>query len=513
MLRVAWILSAALLFASCDTNQRLPLDVSERAKSLTVSANAQIGHYDLDEEWARIARDVVPGFAGFYRSASGDYVVLTSRPEYEQAARDLVEQTADALGRVRIVTRGAIVRYDFYDLNSWKRALEPLIDDVDVYWLDIDEVRNLLILGVRSVDVRSDVLAVASELNIPEDAVDLQQTVKPVPRGSLTDRVRPVLGGLQIQSVAGSCTFGFNAFANGTQGFVTASHCSTQTFGTDGTVQYQPSMTPANRIGAETNDPSGQRRSDAAFYTLDLGTLGDVGSIARTTYSAVNQPGSLLIDPSHSRFRITEKVPNEAQVVGELVNKVGATSGWTQGQVVQTCVTLSSLPCQWVALVWSEPGDSGSPMFQQNGPHEPLASEIGLWGILWGGPPNDWTTTWYSPISGVEHDLGVLTVQPPPAPPPIAGIVGPYEVQQHVNCSWTSNVLGGVSPFTYEWRRDGSVAGTDSYYATWDTGSSDFLLELRVWDAYGRMGFNHRTVTVEGAGQVDCEWRGHDPAP
>jgi hypothetical protein len=505
-LRISWVLFAAVLLLSCDSNHRLPLDVSESAKGLTGPATAQIGHYDLDEEWARIARDVVPGFAGFYRSASGDYVVLTSRPEYEQAARELVEQVADALGRARIVTRGAIVKYDFYDLNSWKRALVPLIDDVDVYWLDIDEVRNLLVLGVRSVDVRTDVMAAARVLNIPEDAVDVQQTVKPVPRSSLTDRIRPVLAGLRIRSAAGPCTFGFNALSNGTRGFVTASHCSTHRFGTDGTVQYQPTITHANRIGAETNDPSGQRRSDAAFYTMDPGTSGDVGFIARTTYSAVNQPGSLLINPSHPRFRITGKVPNGVQVFGELVNKVGATSGWTQGQVVQTCVTLGPLPCQWVALVWSEHGDSGSPMFQQNGPHEPLAGEVGLWGILWGGPPGDWTTTWYSPISGVEHDLGVLTVEPPPAPPPAVAIVGPYEVQQHVHCTWTSNLSGGVSPFTYEWRRDGSVVGTDSHYTTWDTGTTDFLLELRVWDAYWRMGFSYRTVTVEGAGQVDCEW-------
>jgi hypothetical protein len=93
-----------------------------------------------------------------------------------------------------------------------------------------------------------------------------------------------------------------------------------------------------------------------------------------------------------------------------------------------------------------------------------------------------------------------------PPPPPTAEITGPYEVQQHVHCTWDSKVSGGASPFTYEWRRDGSVVSTDSHYATWDTGAGDFMLELRVWDAHERIGFDYRTVAVDGFGQVDCEW-------
>jgi hypothetical protein len=51
------------------------------------------------------------------------------------------------------------------------------------------------------------------------------------------------------------------------------------------------------------------------------------------------------------------------------------------------------------------------------------------------------------------------------------------------------------------------VVSTDSHYATWDTGAADFLLELelRVWDAHERIGFDYRTVAVDGFGQVDCE--------
>ena len=61
--------------------------------------------------------------------------------------------------------------------------------------------------------------------------------------------------------------------------------------------------------------------------------------------------------------------------------------------------------CQYVSSTWSEPGDSGSPMFVVR-----ADGTVSLHGVLHGGPAGDWTTTWYSPVGRVEKELGGLQV-------------------------------------------------------------------------------------------------------
>src|SRR5438093_2760311 len=71
------------------------------------------------------------------------------------------------------------------------------------------------------------------------------------------------------------------------------------------------------------------RYSDTAYSQRAAGVTADQGFIAQTT--AVNS-GSLTIS---GQFRIVTKGPS---VVGDVVNKVGRTTGWSQGQVTATCV-------------------------------------------------------------------------------------------------------------------------------------------------------------------------------
>lgn len=415
--------------------------------------------YDLDAQWAQVAREEVPGFAGYYRSPAGTYVVSVARAESARQAEALVASRLAAAGKRGVVTESRLVVYAFDELKAWKDALAPLVDGEDIYWLDIAEEQNRLVLGVRSPAVAHQVLEAAARLGVPAPAVDAIQSRKPTPRSDIRDHIDPVTGGTEIQrSGYVRCTLGFNAYSGTLAGFVTASHCSGTENSTDGTVQYQSDWgVTADSIGAEYNDPSSNRMSDAAFYLYasGLGRVPDWGQIARTTDVGIGESGSLTIDTQHPRFRIVGKAPNAVQGLYEVVNKVGRTTGWTQGEVTQTCVTLRGYSCQWRAELWSWQGDSGAPIFQQLGSTEPDASRVILWGILQGGPENDSSETWYSPMSGIEHDLGTLGVAcdslATACAPIFVAIDGPNYITSSDDYEWEAMPSGGDSTYTYAW--------------------------------------------------------------
>jgi len=125
-----------------------------------------------------------------------------------------------------------------------------------------------------------------------------------------------------------------------------------------------------------------------------------LGGIAQT--SGPNN-GSLTITGS---FNITSEAN---AIVGDVANKVGRTTGWTQGMVTNTCVntgvsgTRIVQLCQTFVSAGVGAGDSGSDVFGQTG-----GSSVRLLGILWGGNSQG-TQFVYSPIGNVEQELGPLT--------------------------------------------------------------------------------------------------------
>jgi len=240
------------------------------------------------------------------------------------------------------------------------------------------------------------------------------------PTPTLQDSVRPVQGGLQIAFQANGsgyfCTLGFNAVRLGVAGFVTNSHC-TSTYGSvDGTKHYQPTIAEGNLIGTEIVDPpflKGNgcpkflkcRYSDSAFSQRTDGALTGLGLIEKT--DGVNN-GSLKIAGS---FQIVGEAATNASV-GYTLNKVGRTTGWTQGPVTKSCVHTTSsgtvLRCQDFVDADVYNGDSGSPVFGN-----PNGNNVQLHGILWGGTDcNFWTcqTLIYSPMANIQQpgDLGPL---------------------------------------------------------------------------------------------------------
>ena len=110
-------------------------------------------------------------------------------------------------------------------------------------------------------------------------------------------------------------------------------------------------------------------------------------------------------------FRIVrESTPS----VGDTVNKVGITTGWTSGEVVDTCAQ-TELPnsdrvllCQTIVInMEADLGDSGAPVFEIT--NSPNNDDVELLGILWGAfnADGDPTVTWISPVGNVYLDLGM----------------------------------------------------------------------------------------------------------
>ena len=95
--------------------------------------------------------------------------------------------------------------------------------------------------------------------------------------------------------------------------------------------------------------------------------------------------------------------------MGQTVNKIGRTTGWTFGKVTNTCVTVNvsgsniTQICQSLVTAGVGAGDSGSPVFNWSG----TGNTVRLAGILWGGSGNNLFV--FSPMSGIEKELGALT--------------------------------------------------------------------------------------------------------
>ena len=146
--------------------------------------------------------------------------------------------------------------------------------------------------------------------------------------------------------------------------------------------------------------------SSRALYAGTQSSAGD--SIAIT--SAPNIPNNLTVT---GYTRLANEGTGEL-AVRDPVNKVGRTTGWTQAAVSRSCVDtgvsgskIVQLCQYWVSHTTAQivgGGDSGSSVWTGSGNNATLV------GLLWGGS-SDNRTFIYSPWSGVERELGNLTLQ------------------------------------------------------------------------------------------------------
>lgn len=395
-----------LLAAACTQTDDVAGPSSQRP-SPRVSQEAQApSPDDLDR--------MVPGFGGFFLDRTGTPTVYLT----EAGSRGAAERALDGYlarrgpGQLRV----ARAQYQYRQLEGWYQRLTPAALAVPgAIFVDNDEASNRVRVGVEDLSAMGQVRAALVESGIPYDAVIIERAEPVVMMVTLRDRVRPISGGLQINFPGFLCTLGFNATSGSQASFITNSHCTNDQGGVEGTPYWQPTQTiDPLQIATEVADPEYRRniagcprgkkcrQSDASRAAYASGISFILGQIAKTT-GANN--GDLTISGA---FTITAEDLRQSFTVGETLNKVGRTTGWTQGSVTQTCVNTGVSGtnivqlCQTFVSAGVNSGDSGSPVFRITS-----GSNVTLAGILWGGSGTSLFV--FSPLRNIENELGALT--------------------------------------------------------------------------------------------------------
>jgi hypothetical protein len=426
---------AALVSACVDFQPSAP-EVDRAASSAPVAAARRLG---ADAEFERIAR-AVPGFGGMYYDGSGRLNVFITGASSRSAQGILnalgeVTEALRAQGRIAPLADDIIVlegRRDYLELTALHDRVFPVLSELGAAFLDIDETRNQLVLGVLGGTSTAGLQARVQSLGVPMDAIAFEVTppIAPLSNHTLRDLQDPIGGGLQIgfedSQYVYLCTLGFNvlrgAALRDSNHFFTNSHCTLDMGSVTG-VEYWMPFSPGlgaggTFVGVEVEDPPFVpgiciapwlcRWSDAAMVRLQEGIPTDVGAIYRTTsFGTGASPGSIEIDAAQRTFRIADEQP--WPLVGEIVNKMGRTSGWTRGPVTRNCVSIArslnpptALACQIIVAAHSDFGDSGSPVFAPLG----SSSSVRLYGILWGGPASaPFNFFVFSTMDGIREDF------------------------------------------------------------------------------------------------------------
>ncbi len=392
----------------------------------------------LEKQFSDIEREI-PGFAGWYFDHDGNAVVRVKHEQHREAAMERVARILDTRtqagrgrsaarkGRPAISARPAL--YSFLELAAFRDAITRVLP-AGVNRIDVDEEDNVLSLGVEDASYVAGARAGAARAGIPGSALRVDVVGKIQSRLTLSDYQRPLRGGIGFAFAgwggAGECSIGVNGYLNGIPGFITASHCAGKAWGWDNATAYQPTFwqaaadewedpptfpgthqgtcpegeagkycCPANPAGASC------RYSDSAFYRYVTPSVEHGGAtIARTDWA--QSPSTTVIGSMPVLGTIY------ATPTGEWLDKIGRTTGWTWGQVLDTCVRtahdspgpnggLVILLCQNTTSIDVAAGDSGAPVFKWfDYDHVEWA------GIIWG---EDAHVSYHSPAEGVEMDI------------------------------------------------------------------------------------------------------------
>lgn len=326
----------------------------------------------------------------------------------------------EPLGPADQVPAAAAARQD--PLPGWFANSSPAVLALPgAVFADHDEAHNRLLFGVENAAMIPGVRNALTRLGIPSSAYAIEVTEPIHQVATLRDKWPSTQGGIQIHFGQFLCTLGFNADDGAERSFITASHCTGKQGGVEGTQYYQPTSTvDATVIATEVEDPQyfrggacprGRkcRYSDAARARYSSSVSSTRGAIAKT--SEANN-GSTTVTGA---FTITSQDnTTKSFASGTQVNKVGRTTGWTQGNTTNTCVNTNvsgtniTQLCQTFVdgpgnAVVVGGGDSGSNVFRITS-----GDNVQLVGILWGGNSSG-TLFVFSPLQGIQRELGTLT--------------------------------------------------------------------------------------------------------
>lgn len=307
--------------------------------------------------------------------------------------------------------------YSFLDLAGWRVSARALFSEPGFVALDIDEVRNRIVIGIEDLADSKSLKLKLSDLGVPLEAILFEEMVSPTPSLALDDEVTPRVGAIRLGPPGGYlCTLGFNAHHlahYGGRGFVTNSHCSRFPFENETSgVFRQPNSGAA--IGQEhidrepffgaaagCNFSMGCRYSDSVFVRYRSSASSE-RKIAVTDRAMIGGPANREI---HRYMPVDGKY---YPLLGRRIHKIGSVSDHSDGNVLSTCVDIIfddngitvALLCQGRAEYYSEGGDSGAPVF------EIASNGLAIIGLHWARDSRNDNIGFYSPIDGILRDLG-----------------------------------------------------------------------------------------------------------
>lgn len=398
--------AVALVAVACDA----PSPVQTKSVGAQAMLNAGLGHMPLTPPmlFDDIMEDIgkrAPGFAGVTLDKDGNLVLMHTKGADIAGIDREVRAYIAVRGPHAVVrvSRDQEVTYTFAELATLRRAINPY--QFHVQTVDIDEVRNRLVLGVTSdpqaTALRKAILSMGQSL----DAVVIEIVAPPVQTTlTLQDSARPVIAGLAlVMQGGGGCTLGPTVRVPTwkTRYILTNSHCTATPWAYDAGAAHQPFIyNPwSTYFGAEAMDPppfygyplcptsTYCRQSDAAVIQFE-DTTESAFKIARTTdmvMSPGTQGGLTRASPD---FAVIDTFPYADLLVGQYLHKVGQMSGWSFGQIGNTCFDIWNaafggyVRCNFKAAGTVMLGDSGSPMFVWWAGGS--GYDAGVAGILWG---------------------------------------------------------------------------------------------------------------------------------
>lgn len=209
--------------------------------------------------------------------------------------------------------------------------------------------------------------------------------------------------------------------------FATNSHCTNFDLRLDGAVNSIHYI-QGDTIGEEAIDPptspctlasGGCRYAEVALVRYRSAHQPATGLMYQTTFSHTGgttsaDTGSRLLSiyPTYNPLWVGGDVAAWQLVAGAYVEKIGSSSGWTRGQIVDACIVAVfgsvGLYCQYTFSALSLGGDSGATVFVPSGSYDVYGRSIVLLaGILWSGGVG--SASVFSPVAGIRTDLGSFT--------------------------------------------------------------------------------------------------------
>jgi len=429
------IVSATI--SACDKESATTPALSNAHRDIAGMAMAtRFDSVSLDEELLAIDR-LSPGFGGMYLDSAGTLVIVHTR---SGALAEAVHAIRQVMGDVpqlhapRIVLRPG--KFSFSVLAQFQANTESQMDRQGVVFGDVDEVNNRVTFGVIDNAAAQHVLSAATTARIPAEAI-AAVTVPPFrPASTLLDHQDTLSGGPRLGFNTGypACTLGYLATRWGTARYMmTAGHCTPQ-MGSVDTSFWAANAASNVRHGQETMDPPYLawayvphcpkyhfcRNSDAVeFYWPDSSQTYGIGLIATpaimdTIAGSYHYPLTI-----YTHFNVVGEAPDSWLIPGAKVSKIGVTTGFTGGRVIDACVTFYSVPtvgydlaCQVNASAEAESGDSGGPVLFD---WPTVVAPPGVSTAYLAGMTNAATGTGisiFSSLGGITRDFGSMRTYP-----------------------------------------------------------------------------------------------------